>query len=76
MNDLKFDANPKRTSERSELLDCVSRLESEKQDSKIILKTLKRDVERCEDKLDHLNMMAEAEARHGLHERKVEYLRK
>ena len=76
VNDLKFDANPKRTSERRELLDCVSRLQFEKEDSEIILKKLKRDVERCEDKLDHLNTMAGAEAWRGLRERKEEYLRK
>ena len=51
-------------------------MEFEKQDSEIILKKLKRDVERVEDKLDHPNTMAEAEARHGLRERKLEFLRK
>ena len=42
----------------------------------IIQEKLKRDVERVENKIDHLTTMAEAEAQRGLRERKAEYLRK
>ena len=76
LSNLKFDAISERTSEIRKFIDCVSRLCFDKEDSERLLKKLKRDVERCEDKLDHLNTMAEAEARRDLRKRKIEYLRK
>ena len=42
----------------------------------IIQEKLKQDFERVENKLDHLTTMAEVEARRGLRERKLEYVRK
>ena len=65
-NDLKFDPLPKGTLDRRKLLDCVSRLYFEKEDSEIIQNKQKRDVEHVENKIDHLTMMAEVEGRRSL----------
>ena len=51
-------------------------MEFERHDTESLLKMLKRDIERSEDKLDHLTTMAEKETRRCLRERKEEHLRK
>ena len=76
LSNLKFDAISERTSESRKLIDCVSRLCFDKEDSEIHQEKLKRDVERIEDKIDHPTTMAEGEAGRVLRERKMEYLRK
>ena len=57
-------------------MSCVSRLCFEKEDSEIYQEKLKRDVERVENKIDHLTTMAEGEARRGLRKQREECIRK